>query len=137
METPDAARRWAEAWKRGWEALDPEPVVALYAPDAVHWTAPFRDPGRGRDAIRSYVERAFAEEEDPRVWIGEPIVNADRAAIAWWASLREEGRETTLAGVSLIRFDEGGLVVEQWDAWNQAERTLAPPPGSPLGDHDT
>ena len=32
---------------------------------------------------------------------------------------------------------DGGLVVEQWDAWNQADRRLAPLPGSPPGDHDT
>jgi nuclear transport factor 2 (NTF2) superfamily protein len=137
MNPPDATRRWAETWKTAWEALDPEPVVALYAPDAVHWTEPFREPGRGRDTIRAYVERVFAEEEDVRVWIGEPILDRDRAAIAWWASLREEGRDTTLAGVSLIRFGGDGLVLEQWDAWNHAERRVGPPPESPLGDHDT
>jgi hypothetical protein len=27
----------------------------------------------------------------------------------------------TLAGISLLQFDADGLVVEEWDAWNQAE----------------
>jgi hypothetical protein len=74
----------------------------------------------------------LGEEEDPRVWIGEPIVDGDRAAIAWWASLREEGRDATLAGVSIVRFGTGGLVEEQWDAWNAAGERRAPPSGSPF-----
>ena len=81
---------WAKTWKRGWEALDPEPIVALYAPDAVHFTEPFREPYRGREACAPTSSASFGEEEDPRVWIGEPIVDGDRAAISWWASLREE-----------------------------------------------
>jgi hypothetical protein len=74
-------------------------------------TEPFREPYRGREGVRSYVSRVFAEEDDPRVWVATPIVDGERAAISWWASLREEGVETTLAGTSVIRFDSDGLVV--------------------------
>lgn len=137
MEARHAAHRWATAWKAGWEALDPEPIMALYAPDAVHRTEPFREPSRGSDAIRAYVERVLAEEEEPRVWMSEPIVDGDRAAIAWWAALREEGADTTLAGVSLMRFDADGLVVEQWDAWNQRGERRDAPSGEPFGARDT
>ena len=35
MTPADAARRWASAWKEGWESLDPEPIVAIYAMNAV------------------------------------------------------------------------------------------------------
>lgn len=137
MDARLAARRWATAWKAGWEALDPAPIMALYAPDAVHSTEPFREPSRGRDAIRAYVERVLGEEEEPRVWMGEPIVDGDRAAIAWWAALREEGADATLAGVSLLRFDPDGLVVEQWDAWNQLGERRDPSSGDPFGARDT
>ena len=132
VETREAARRWAGAWKAGWEALDPEPIMALYAPDAIHVTEPFREPAHGSAAVRRYVERVLGEEEDPRVWMSEPIVDGDRAAISWWASLREEGADSTLAGVSIIRFDSDGLVVEQWDAWNQLPSRLEPPGGAPV-----
>ena len=132
METREAARRWAEAWNSGWKALDPEPIMALYAPNATHVTEPFREPARGAAAIRRYVERVFGEEEEPRVWVGDPIVDGDRAAISWWASLREGGAEMTLAGVSIVRFDPDGLVVEQWDAWNRLDERRDPPDGSPV-----
>jgi ketosteroid isomerase-like protein len=133
-----AARRWARAWTDAWEALDPDPIVALYAPDATLSTEPFRIPFRGPGAVRDYVSRVFGEEEDPRVWVATPIVGGDRAAISWWASLREDGTDTTLAGTSVLRFDVGGPVVEQWDAWNVLpERREPPPDWGPFHERDT
>jgi hypothetical protein len=128
VDTAEAARRWADAWRRGWQALDPEPILACYSADALLSTAPFRQPYRGRDGVRAYVTRVFAEEDDPHVWVGEPIVDGGRAAISWWASLREGGADSTLAGTSVLRFDVDGLVVEQWDAWNQRPERRSPPP---------
>ena len=137
MTPVDAARRWARAWKDGWESLDTEPIVACYAPDALLSTEPFREPYRGREGVREYVTGALGEEEDPRVWMSDPIVDGDRAAISWWASLREDGAHSTLAGTSVLRFDGDGLVTEQWDAWNQVSQRREPPGWSPFDDHDT
>ena len=137
MDAREAARLWAEAWRDGWEALDPEPIMARYAPNATHFTEPFREPSRNAADLRAYVERVLGEEEDPRVWMSEPIVDGDRAAISWWASLREEGADTTLAGTSVLRFDSDGLVVEQWDSWNQLDERREPHAGSPFADHDS
>ena len=97
-ETREAAALWAKAWKAGLGGADPEPIMARYAPTAVHFTEPFREPSRVPPDVRAYVERVLGEEEDPRVWMGEPIVDGDRAAIPWWASLREGGADATLAG---------------------------------------
>ena len=127
MTPRDAAERWATAWRQGWEALDPEPILARYASDAVLSTEPFRAPYRGIVGVREYVTRVLGEEEDPRVWMADPIVDGDRAAISWWTSLREEGAETTLAGTSVLRFGGDGLVVEQWDTWNLAAERRDPP----------
>ncbi len=129
VDSAAAAARWAAAWKRGWEALDPEPIVACYAADAVLSTEPFREPFRGIAGVRAYVTRVLGEEADPRVWMSEPIVDGDRAAVSWWASLQEEGADTTLAGTSVLRFDASGLVVDQWDAWNLRPSRGAPSEG--------
>jgi hypothetical protein len=137
VDARQAARRWAQAWKAGWEALDPEPIMARYAPNAVHFTEPFREPSRDAGDIRAYVQRVLGEEDDPRVWMGEPIVDGDRAAIPWWASLREEGADVTLAGSSVLRFDADGLVLEQWDSWNQLAERRDPHAASPFLDRDT
>jgi uncharacterized protein (TIGR02246 family) len=129
LNTTDAARRWAETWQRAWEELDLDAILTLYAPDATLLSQPFREPHRGLAAVREYVSGAFAEEESPRVWVGDPIVQDDRAAIEWWAALIEEGKETTLAGTSVLRFTLDGLVIEQRDTWNQAPARRQPPSG--------
>jgi ketosteroid isomerase-like protein len=129
VNTVEAARRWADVWKDGWEAKDTEAVVALYHPDVVFSTQPFRTPYRGRAGVREYVSHAFDEEEGPRVWVGEPVTDGSRAAIEWWAALTENGIETTLAGTSVLRFDADGLVVEQRDTWNQIHGRWEPPDG--------
>lgn len=115
------------SWQESWEALDTEAIVALYATDALLSTEPFREPYRGRDGVRAYVSRVFGEKEDPQVHVGAPIVDGDRAAVSWWASLREEGVDTTLAGTSVLRFDPPGQVVEQWDTWNLVRELRRPP----------
>jgi hypothetical protein len=125
MNARDAARHWAEAWQRGWEALDTSAIAALYAADAEYVSAPFR----ASEAPTAYLARAFAEESGVRAWFGDPIVDGDRAAVQWWAALTEDGREITLAGTSVLRFDARGLVVSQWDAWDEIAGRRERPPG--------
>ena len=127
MDAHEAARRWADTWKSAWEAKDTELIVALYGVDVVFSTQPFRTPHLRRAGVREYVSQAFAEEDEPRVWVGDPVVDGNRAAIEWWAAVTENGVETTLAGTSVLRFDDDGLVVEQRDTWNQADGRREPP----------
>jgi nuclear transport factor 2 (NTF2) superfamily protein len=129
MTVADAAERWARVWHDAWEARDTEAIVGLYAPAAWLSTEAFRTPYRGREGVRAYVGAVFAEEREPRVWTGAPVVGRDRAAVEWWAALVEDGREITLAGVSVLSFDADGLVIAQWDSWNQASGRRDPPVG--------
>lgn len=134
----EAAARWARTWTEAWEALDVEPIVALYAADVTFSTEPFREAHRGHSGVREYVSRAFAEEDGPRVWVSEPIVDGNRASISWWAALREDDADATLAGTSVLRYDDDGLVIEQWDAWNALPEQRSPPSDwSPFAEPDT
>jgi len=113
VDTETAARRWIDGWLLGWRALDPQPIVALYADDCLFLSHPFRVP----EPPRNYVLRAFGEEEWAEPWFGQPLVDGDRAAVEWWAFVRENGKDVTLGGTSLLRFREDGQCVEQRDAW--------------------
>jgi len=128
-DTGAAAERWASIWKAAWEARDTDAIVGLYHAEVIFSTQPFRVVYRGLDGVREYVAQAFAEEEDPNVWVGAPVVDGDRAAIEWWAALFENGVEITLAGTSILRFAPDGLVIEQRDTWNQADGHRQPPEG--------
>jgi hypothetical protein len=129
MNTRDAARRWADTWQRSWIANKPEPIIALYADSATYATAPFREPQVGKSGARDYLLPVLAAQKDVRAWFGEPMVDGERASVAWWAIATEEGQPITYAGVSLLRFDADGLVIDEWDAWNMLEGERAPPPG--------
>jgi ketosteroid isomerase-like protein len=103
-----------DAWERGWREHDAEAILARYAEGAFFLSHPFRDP----EDARAYVERVFAEEEsEPDVWFGEPVASGDRAAVEYWATIRADGREQSLAGTTLLRFDRDGSVVEHRDYW--------------------
>ena len=123
MDASAAARAWADAWTKAWRALDAELLAPIYSPDTVHRSHPFRDPGNPIE----YARWALAEEEgEPDVWMGEPIVEGDRAAIEWWAIVTENGREVSLAGTSIVRFGDDGRAVEQTDYWGTADGRADP-----------
>jgi SnoaL-like domain len=112
MDTRAAAQRWADVWERGWQEHDAAAVEALYAQGARWHQHPFREPERG------YVRRVFAEEASARCEFGTPLVDGDRAAVPWSGQTElVDGGTEDLVGVSLVRFDDDGLVVEQRDIW--------------------
>jgi ketosteroid isomerase-like protein len=130
VNAADAARRWAAVWAQAWPAMDVEAIVALYADGVRYRARAFREPDRGTAGVRAYLEQNFAVEGGIVCQFGEPVAAGDRAAVEWWASWEEDGHELTMAGVSLLRFDESGLVTDHRDYWNQDDdRRAAPYPG--------
>jgi ketosteroid isomerase-like protein len=114
MDAESAARRWAEVWERAWPAADVDAIDALYADGAVFYSHPFRD----RQAPRDYVTWAFSDQAEAECRFGEPVVSGDRAAVDWWAVMTtDDGAVESIAGTSLLRFDDRGLVSEQRDVW--------------------
>ena len=129
MDAARAARAWAETWARAWPVKDLDAIEALYADDAVFRSAPFREPHEGRAGVRAYFEWAFADEEEIECRLGEPLVVGERATVEYWAALLEDGKEATLAGISVLRFRDDGLVAEQHDYWVYGDGRRRPPPG--------
>ena len=124
VDTMGAARRWAETWERAWPAKDAESIASLYAPSATYRAHPLRGPEAG--GALGYLNREFPREDAVECRFGEPIAIGDRAAVEWWASWIEDGRELTLAGSTFLRFDADGRVVEHVDYWNEADGRLPP-----------
>jgi SnoaL-like domain len=117
VDTRAAAKRWRDVWARGWPARDADEIVALYADGAHFQSHPFRAP----QAPADYIAPTLAEEESAQCEFGDPIVDGERAAVEWSAETKlKDGVAERLAGVSLLRFDADGLVVEQRDFWASA-----------------
>lgn len=119
-----AARRWAATWERSWPAKEVEPIAALYGEGAGYRSSALRDVAPGGPV--GYLRREFGVEEDIWCRFGEPIAAGDRAAVEWWASWIEGGQTLTLAGATVLRFSEEGLVVDHVDYWLQADGRLEP-----------
>jgi len=110
VDTREAAQRWADVWERGWREHDADAIAALYADGAFWQQHPFREPEPG------YLGRVFAEEESAECEFGSPIVDGDQAAVPWRAhTTLVDGGTEDLAGVSLLRFDASGLILEHRD----------------------
>jgi hypothetical protein len=124
MDSRAAAAAWVEAWLEGWKVHDVETVSRRYAPGCAFFSHPFRaaeEPG-------DYVKRAFDDEDELiEAHFGEPVVDGDRAAVEYWALLRGDGSDWTLAGTTQLRFDATGLVCEHRDYWALEEGRREPP----------
>ena len=122
MDTLAAARRWAETWEQAWPVHDTAAIEALYADGAPYRSLAFEPP----TTVERYLPETFAEESEVECRFGEPVAADDRAAVEWWASWLEAGEPITLAGVTVLRFDPDGLVVDQRDYWNEVDRREPP-----------
>jgi hypothetical protein len=118
-----AARAWIDAWTRSWRAKDPELLRPVYSEDARFRSHPFRDT----QPPLEYAAWAYGEEEgEPEVWMAEPLVVGETAAIEWWAVVVENGEDVSLAGTSWLRFDDDGRVVDQHDYWGTSPGRTPP-----------
>ncbi|HEX3266578.1 MAG TPA: nuclear transport factor 2 family protein [Gaiellaceae bacterium] len=119
-------KHWAEGYKRAWEADEPDAAAALYRSDCVFRSAPFREP----EPPIEYTRRVFPEARAEGVHFGEPVEEGNRASVEWWATLiTPDGDEQALAGCSMLRFDDAGLVVESRDYWHMEPGRREPPKG--------
>jgi SnoaL-like domain len=105
---------------------DVEAIAALYAETAVYRSPAFRQPDLGLAGVRRYLNENLPAEENIECWFGQPIVSGDRAAVEWWGSWTEQDQELTFAGVTVLRFDDRGKVVEHRDYDNHVERRQPP-----------
>jgi ketosteroid isomerase-like protein len=56
---------WVRRYVDAWESNDPEEIGALFADDALYYTAPYRQPWSGRDGI---VEEWLDRKDEPGEW---------------------------------------------------------------------
>jgi SnoaL-like protein len=122
MNAETAAHRWAESWSRAWPQRDAEAIAELYADTVVYRSPAFRPPELGLAGVRRYLNEQLPAGENLACRVGQPIVSGDRAAVEWWASWTEQGQELWFGGVTVLRFDGLGQVVEHRDYLNHIER---------------
>jgi nuclear transport factor 2 (NTF2) superfamily protein len=123
--TEEQAAAWVAAYERAWRAGDAEQAAALFTPDCVYRSHPFR---AAEDAA-GYSRRAFAGESEVEARFGSPLVDGRRVAVEYWATLREDGEEATLAGCDVLRFAADGRCCELCEYWSRRSGRVDAPHG--------
>jgi hypothetical protein len=95
---------WAGRYARAWEEADEEAAGALFTEDATYKSDPFREPYRGRDAIRGYWREVTATQVNVEVSMGQPMVAGKRAVVEWWTQMDNDGTPVTLPGALILDF---------------------------------
>ena len=95
------------------EGLDE--LAGLYAEDC-RFKDPFNEV-RGRRAVRRIFEHMFDTVAAPRFVVRDVLAAGDQCFLGW----DFHAGELVIRGVSHLRFDAAGLVVEHRDYWDAAE----------------
>jgi len=116
--TPGDAQDLLAAFKRGWEARQPDAIVELFSEDADYRTDPFAEPLVGRLAIRRLwndicAGQANVDFDAERVWVSGAAVLA-----SWHAAYtrRATAERVRARGFMSLELDEEGAVsrFRQW-----------------------
>jgi hypothetical protein len=121
--------RWLNGYRRAWVRRDPDAAAALFTRNAVYQEHPFQPAYVGRAAIRTYWATVTATQSDIELRYGSLVVDGRSAALEWWANLRNNGNDVTLAGEFLLTFARNGLCRSLREYWFFAEGRQAPPAG--------
>lgn len=119
---------WLEGYKSAWEDRDPDAAAALFTPDALYREQPYQASFEGREGVRSYWAEVTATQSGVQFRYGTPIVTADHTVVEWWVTMQNGGADVTLAGIFLLRFDNGGLCSDLIEYWHFSEGQLEPYP---------
>lgn len=119
---------WAIAWSSDDSSDDAERVLALFVDDCVFEDVTFNVVARGKDELRSFVERAFAAVPDFKYRVTRRFATSERAAIEWAMSGTQQGdlpgipatgkRFSAVPGATILELQAGKIRRESdyWDA---------------------
>jgi len=128
-EAAMTVEEWVAEYGRAWREKDADAAVELFAPDAEYRSSPFREPAVGSEQIRAYWDGVTSAQENVTVRMGAPFVDGDVVAVEWWATMIEDGEETTIPGCLLLRFAADGRCAALREYWFQKPGRHEPHPG--------
>lgn len=116
-----AIDRWLSGYLKAWAGDARDDIDSLFAPDARYFTAPFRDPYVGRDAIAEW----WIGQEDSKIrWTFDyDIVAAEggryvvRGVTTYPDGLDEPGTPEVFDNIWLITLTDDGTASEFIEYW--------------------
>lgn len=116
----DDVERWMDGYVAAWTSNAPADIDALFTDDAAYYTAPYREPWRGREAIRA---EWLENRDEPGQWRFryEPLALAGNLAFVrgWTDYLDDPPR--TYHNLWVIRLEDDGRA-STFTEWFMKER---------------
>ena len=104
---------WINRYVVAWNSNDPDDIGQLFSEDATYYTAPFRQPWRGRSQI---VEEWLLRKDEPgeTTFVWEPVSLTDEVSIIQGVTTYPD---ETFSNLWLIRLDDAGRCREFTEWW--------------------
>jgi hypothetical protein len=113
--TESAISKWVRSYQLAWTSNDPDDIRALFTANAEYYTAPFRSPWRGHQAIVSgWIERADQPEDwdfRSEILLESPELNLVRG----WTTYREPPR--SYSNLWIVRLGPDGRCRQFTEWW--------------------
>ena len=104
-----AARAAFEVWSRGTlEDLD-----RFVSPTVVHHDPYDPHGAEGLAGMKKTIERNRARYPDLQITVEDQLAENDKVATRWTSTMTHDGKQATLKGITIDRF-ERGMIVEAW-----------------------
>lgn len=111
----ETLERWLAGYLKAWLSNDPADIAALFIEDAEYYTAPFRQPWAGREAI---VAGWIGRDDQPGNWDFEHewlAVEGDTGVLRGLTSYKEP--QAIYSNIWLIRLNADGRCREFREWW--------------------
>jgi len=119
---------WAVAWSSA-DSHDPERVLSLFADDCLFEDVTFGVHARGKQELRTFVNRAFAAVPDFKYEVRSRMITKRWAAIEWAMSGTQKGDApgmpatgtpfSSVRGATILEL-EGDKIRRESDYWDAA-----------------
>jgi uncharacterized protein (TIGR02246 family) len=112
----DTIDRWMEGYIRAWGSNDPEEIATLFTEDARYYTAPHREPWKGRQEI---VEGWLGRKDDQGRWDFrfETVAHTgDLAFVRGWTTYHDQ-ELPNYSNLWVLRLTEDGRCSEFTEWW--------------------
>lgn len=110
--------RWVERYIRAWTSNDPAEIADLFTEDARYYTAPHREPWRGRDGI---VAGWLDRKDEPGTWSFRYEVLAVAGDLGFVRGWTESTEEPDCSNLWVITLDDQGRCSEFVEWWMETE----------------
>ena len=117
---PQTVERWMQGYIKAWSSNDPDDIAALFTEDATYYTAPHRQPWRGRAAIvEGWVDRK--DQQGQWDFRHELLATAeDVAFVRGWTTYHDQ-ETPNYSNLWVLRLTEDGRCAEFTEWWMDAQ----------------